>query len=234
MRREQDRIVEPTIRMAQFVRSFHLGGAEVQVVELLRGLPRHYEVKVAVTHDAGHLIEQVWALGHLPKEFSFRGTVKQPNTLWQIARLAKWIRDERLELVHAHDFYSTILAVPAAKLAGVKVVVGRLDLAHFHSRSQRAALIACSKRADHVIANAEAIRTMLVEEERINAERVSVIHNGLDLPRFDRRQREGLEAPIPDVRGAPVVTHVANMAHPVKRQEDLLHALAKLAVGNDG
>ena len=76
--------------------------------------------------------------------------------------------------------------------------------------------------ADHVIANAEAIRTMLVDGEGIPADRVSVIHNGLDLPRFDARRREGLKAPLPDTGGAPVVVHVANMNHPVKRQEDLL------------
>jgi glycosyltransferase involved in cell wall biosynthesis len=55
---------------------------------------------------------------------------------------------------------------------------------------------------------------------------VSVIHNGLDLPRFDARMREGLKAPVPETGGAPVVLHVANMNHPVKRQEDLLRALA--------
>ncbi|HSP79823.1 MAG TPA: glycosyltransferase, partial [Myxococcaceae bacterium] len=59
-------------------------------------------------------------------------------------------------------------------------------------------------------------------------ERVSVIPNGLDVGRFDARARAGLEAPLPDTRGAPVVVHVANMNHPVKRQEDLLHALALL------
>jgi glycosyltransferase involved in cell wall biosynthesis len=80
--------------------------------------------------------------------------------------------------------------------------------------------------ADHVVANAGAIRRMLVEEEGIPAERVSVIHNGLDLPRFDARIRQGLQGPVPDTGGAPVVVHVANMNHPVKRQEDLLEALA--------
>lgn len=228
MRREQARVGDRPIRMVEFVRSFHLGGTEGQVVELLRGLPRQFDIRVAVTHDAGPLLEQVWQLGHLPTEFSFQGSVKKPNTLVQVGRMARWLRQHRAELVHAHDFYTALLAVPAAKLVGAKVVVGRLDLAHFHTPWQRQALVACTRAADHVIANAEAIRQMLMQEEGIREDRITLIHNGLDLPRFDRRMREPLRAPLPDVGDAPVLVHVANMAHPVKRQEDLLHALAKV------
>lgn len=228
MRREESRVGERPIRMVEFVRSFHLGGTEGQVVELLRGLPRQFDIRVAVTHDAGPLLEQVWQLGHLPAEFSFQGSVKKPNTLVQIGRVSRWLKQHRIELVHAHDFYTALLAVPAAKLVGAKVVVGRLDLAHFHTPWQRQALIACTRGADHVIANAEAIRQMLIKEEGIAQERITLIHNGLDLPRFDRRMAEPLRSPLPDLGGAPLLVHVANMAHPVKRQEDLLHALAKV------
>lgn len=228
MRREQEvRALRP-IRLVEFVRSFDIGGTEGQVVELIRGLPRRYETRVAVTHNSGPLLEQIWQLGHFPEEFSFHGSVKKPNTAWQIARLAAWLRKQRADVVHAHDFYTALIAVPAAKLAGAKVIVGRLDLAHFHTRAQRAALALATKGADAVIANAEAIRRMLVDEEGIPDRRVSVIHNGIDLPRFDLRMREPLRSPLPEIDGAPVVVHVANMAHPVKRQEDLLHAVAKL------
>lgn len=213
------------IRMVEFVRSFHIGGTEGQALELIRGLPPHYEISVAVTHQAGPLLEQVWQLGHMPEEFSFHGSVKKPNTALQIARLAHWLKRKKIELVHAHDFYTAIIAVPAAKLAGVKVIVGRLDLAHFHSKTQRAALIAATRMADHVIANAEAIRRMLIREEGIPAARITLIHNGLDISRFDQQMRRELSAPLPEVGDAPVLVHVANMAHPVKRQEDLLEAL---------
>lgn len=228
MRREKARVGERPVRMAMFVRSFHIGGTEGQVVELLRGLPRSYDIKVAVTHDAGQLLEQVWKLGFIPDEFSFHGSVKKPNTFWQIARLAAWYRKHRVELVHAHDFYTALLAIPAAKLAGVRSIIGRLDLAHFHTPWQRKALIACTRMADHVVANADAIKRMVAEEEGIPEERVTVIHNGIELGRFDRRMSEELEAPLPETGDAPLLVHVANMAHPVKRQEDLLHALARL------
>lgn len=215
------------IRLLQFTRSFYLGGTEGQVLELLRQLPARYRVSLAVIERKGPMMEQVRALGFEPPDFPLHGSVLRPNTAWQVLRLARWINAQRIQLVHAQDFYAAVLAVPAAKLARAKVVVGRLDLAHWHSPAQRAVLAEWTRRADHVIANAEAIRRMLVSEERLRPARVSVIRNGLDLPRFDARVRDGLTAPLPEVEG-PVVLHVANMNHVVKRQEDLLQAIAQL------
>jgi glycosyltransferase involved in cell wall biosynthesis len=228
MRREAEAMGEAPIRLVQFTRSFHIGGTQVQVLELLRGLPSSYQLQVSVLEDAGPLSDKLRQLGYTPEEFPLTGSLMRPNTGWQILRMAKWFRDNRVELVHVHDFYSTMLVVPAAKLAGVKVIVGRLDLAHWLGPVRHAALAELTSMADHVVANAEAIRRMLVDQEGLPASRVSVIHNGLDLPRFDARAREGLHAPLPDTGGAPVVAHVANMNHPVKRQEDLMQALAIL------
>jgi glycosyltransferase involved in cell wall biosynthesis len=229
MRREAEAVVgvEP-IRLVQFTRSFFIGGTEVQVLELLRGLPPSYQLQVSVLQEAGPLVGELRKLGFTPEEFPLHGSLARPNTLWQVVRLARWLELNRVELVHVHDFYATMLAVPAAKLAGAKVIVSRLDLAHWHGKARRALLTQLTRMADHVVANAGAIRRMLVDEEGIPDSRVSVIHNGLDLPRFDARIRQGLQGPVPETGGAPVVVHVANMNHVVKRQEDLLQALALL------
>ena len=228
MRREETRMAEAPLRLVQFTKSLYFGGTEGQVVELLRGLPSSYQVQVSVLDAVGPLMEPIRAMGIVPEEFSLRGSLARPNTLRQILRMARWLERERVELVHVHDFYATMVAVPAAKLAGTKVIVGRLDLAHWHGKARRALLQGLTRMADHVVANAEAIREMLVNEEGLPAERVTVIHNGLDVTRFDARRREGLKSPLPDTKGAPVVVHVANMNHPVKRQEDLLRALSRV------
>lgn len=228
MRREEVRADAAPIRLVQFTKSFHVGGTEVQVLELLRGLPSRYQLSVSVLEGGGPLAPAVEALGHQLEAFPLRGSIAQVNTLQQVWRLSGWLRRRRVQLVHVHDFYSTVLAVPAARLAGAKVVVGRLDLAHWHGKARRQLLVQLSRRADHVIGNCQAIKRMLVQDEGIPEGRVSVVHNGLDLPRFEARMREGLVAPVPHVGRAPLVVHVANMNHPVKRQEDLLVALAQL------
>ncbi|MFY2559216.1 spore coat polysaccharide biosynthesis glycosyltransferase ExoK [Corallococcus terminator] len=231
MRREDVNMGTRPMRLVQFTRSFHIGGTEVQVLELLRGLPSSYQLQVSVLEDAGPLMGAVWKMGYAAETFPLKGSVAQANTAYQVMRMARWLKSNRVDLVHVHDFYSTLIAVPAAKLAGTKVIVGRLDLSHWQGKARRAVHSRLTAMADHVVANAEAIRRLLVEEEGLPASRISVIHNGLDLARFDARMKEGLKAPLPDTGDAPVIVHVANMNHPVKRQEDLLLALAMLHHG---
>lgn len=216
------------LRLVQFTRSFHLGGTETQVLELLRGLSSRCHTQVCVLQAGGHLLEGVRALGHAPEAFPLNGSLLQANTALQVGRLARWLRRQQVELVHVHDFYSTVLAVPACRIAGVKVVVGRLDLSHWQGPARSTVQAQLTALADHVVANAEAVRSHLVAHEHLPAERVSVIPNGLDLTRFDALAAAGLQAPLPQLRGEPVVVHVANMSHPVKRQEDLLQALGVL------
>ena len=220
--------MDAAIRLAEFTHTFHLGGTEVQVVELLRGLPEGYDVRVSVVKAEGPLMATLREMKVWPAEFPIDGSVMRPQTAVQIGRLALWLKANRIQLLHAHDFYATLLGVPAARLAGSKVIVGRLDLAHWHSRPQRAVMSRLTRMADGVVVNAEAIRTQLIQEEHIPSERITLIHNGLDLPRFDARVKTGLASPLPDVHGEPVIVHVANMNHPVKRQEDLLEALGGL------
>ena len=215
------------IRLAEFTNGFWLGGGEVQLIELVRNLPDHYAVSVAALEANGPLLEGVLEMGYSPAVFELRGSAFGLNTLLQIKRSARWLRENRIQLVHAHDLYSALIAVPAAKIARCRVIVGRLDLVHWKGRLRRLAMRALSRAADHVIANAKAIQTMLVETEGIPAERVSVIYNGIDVAAFDRRVRQGPSLPLPATGGAPVAVLVANMHDPVKRQEDFLLAIAE-------
>jgi glycosyltransferase involved in cell wall biosynthesis len=218
-------IGEP-IRLAQLIGGFAIGGGEVQFVELLKGLPKSYEIKVGALENMGPLREPVFEMGYAPRFFSLNGSFFQPNTLVQIGRLARWLKENRIDVVHAHDLYTIVLAVPAAKIARCRVVAGRLDLMHYHGRARRTALIVSSRAADHVVANAAAVRAMLIDEERIPPQRISLIYNGIDIAAFDARAKQGIQSPLPSTGGAPIAVLVANMEHEVKRQEDFLEALA--------
>ncbi len=219
------------IRVVEFTNCFHVGGGEVQVLELLRRLPSEYEVSVHALDASGPLLDETRALGYEPHVHSLGGSFMRPAALAEALRLARWLRGERIDLVHAQDFYSTLLGVPAAKLAGVPVVVSRLDLVHWHGKARHLALAAATHAAEAVVANCVAVRDLVVHRERVPADRVVVIRNGLDVARFDATRSGPLAAPLPDTGGAPVLALVANMRHEVKRQEDFLAALALVRRG---
>ena len=59
------------IRLVEFTKSFHLGGTEGQVLELLRSLPSGYQVEVAVLERgsaAMHKPSRLRILRHLPAD----------------------------------------------------------------------------------------------------------------------------------------------------------------------
>lgn len=204
-----------------------IGGAEGQFVERVRSADRlRWRHLVAALERRGDP-EELVRLGIRPREFRLAGSFVHPATAATILRLAAWMWRERVRLVHAQDFYTNLLAVPAARLAGARVIASRLDLAHWHGPRRRQALRLATRLADRVQVNAAAIRRQLVEEEGIAPERIEVVYNGIDLARFDRRARDPLEAPLPLPEGARAAAIVANL-HPVKGQEDAIEALARL------
>jgi glycosyltransferase involved in cell wall biosynthesis len=214
------------LRIAQIINSFDIGGGEVQLLELVRGLSARHALSVHALEVRGPLLERLRALGYVPEGHPLGGALASRATVRAVAELARAFRRDRIQVVHAHDFYSSCVAVPAARLAGAAVAVGRLDLGHLQTPAQRTVLAGLSHAADSVIANCGAIRDQVVTDEHLPAARVTVIRNGLDLATFDARKADGLAAPLPDVAGRPVAVIVANMRHEVKRQEDFIDAVA--------
>jgi glycosyltransferase involved in cell wall biosynthesis len=211
------------LRIAQLVHNFLIGGGEVQLAALATGLSKGHQVHVGALEKVGPLLASVRAHGIEPEEFRLGRSLAHPKTLIEVRRIARWLRRIGADVLHAHDFYTELLAVPAARLAGCKVVVGRLDLVHWHGKVRHALLAGVTRLADHAVANAEAVRRLL-RTEGVPDERITVIRNGIDLAAFDARAARTPDAALP--AGGPVAVLVANLRHEVKRQEDFLEALA--------
>jgi glycosyltransferase involved in cell wall biosynthesis len=213
-------------RVLVFQNRFRLGGQERQTVLNVRTMDRaRFEPVVAVLHLDGEHLGDLDAAGVRPVVFDVGRHMIRPGTGWQIARLARFVRAEGIALVHAQDVYTNVLGSLAARLAGVPVIVTRVDLAHHVRGYRRPLLTLASRRADRVLVNALCIRDLAIREG-VAADRVAVVRNGVDLDELDGRARRAPDPPAP-APGAFVC--VANMHHPVKGQSDLLAALREVA-----
>jgi glycosyltransferase involved in cell wall biosynthesis len=141
-----------------------------------------------------------------------------------VARLVRFVRANEIALVHAQDLYTNVLGTLAARLAGVPVVVTRVDLNHAVDGVRREVLRLASRQADRVLVNALCIRDLALREG-VEPDRVVVVRNGLDVAAFDRAARRAPDPPVPEPGG---IACVANMHHPVKGQLDLLMALKEV------
>lgn len=216
--------VEP-VRVMLLISSLEHGGAERQVVELANRLGKDgFRVLVCALEDCNPLADQL-----VHREGNFRVVAKRgrydPSVIWRVARL---MRQERIQLVHAFLFDAEMVARLAAKLAGVPVVV-----ASERNIDMRVGWVQwLGKRLtrswfDVLIANSETGGRFNTRMYGIDPARIRVIRNGVDIERFrplDQTEcRETLGLPV----GVPVVGMVAAFKRQ-KNYEDFLHLARRL------
>jgi glycosyltransferase involved in cell wall biosynthesis len=219
------------VPVLHLVNRFWIGGAERQFVERLRRHPAGFTAVVGCLELSGPLLEQVRALGYEPHLFALGRSLLSARSLKQVFRIAALIRELDVRVVHGTEFNTNLLALAAGRLAGAKVIVSRVDLGHPRagfSKRHRDAEKWNARRADLVIANADAVREVCIRDERCKPERVVVVRNGIDLARFDELAAQPLQAPLPIEPGDVPVAVIGNL-WPVKGHRNLVEAAALLA-----
>ena len=206
--------------------SLDVGGTETQAVELACRLdPARYQVTLACLRASGPLLARLEGSAVSLMEFHPRGGIITPSGLYQIARMARALRKGRFHILHAHDLWANLMGVSAAWLARVPVVISsQRDLSHldFYRTRRRGVLRRLQKLSAVVLTNAASIRDSLLEEG-FSADRIRVIHNGVDTARF--RRVPGLrERLFPELRENKVVVLVGNMHTAVKGHPTLIAA----------
>lgn len=147
--------------------------------------------------------------------------------VWRWAPLVKTLRQERIDVLHAHMFTSNAWGTVLGRLARTPVVVAHEHTWSFEGAPLRRlldreliarfgdAFVACSK---------EDMRRM-IEIEQIRPEHLRLIPNGIPTPAAGGSRDVRAELGIP--RDAPVVGAVGRLM-PQKSFDVLLHAAARL------
>lgn len=213
----------------QLTDSFFQGGTERHVVQLTRLLHEsgRFRQHVACLNGAGPLRAEVERLnlGEIPV-FPLR-SFYDANAAAQVRRLARFIREREIDIVHAHDFYTNIFGMAAAALARASVrVASRRETDGIRSFAKRFVERRAYNLAHNIVANSEAVKDALVSEG-VRADKIVVHHNGLDtrrlaLPAGWRREDALASLGLPTNRR--YVTIVANMLHVMKDQATFLRA----------
>lgn len=217
-------------RVLQFIGSFNQGGSERHAVDLCRSLRRDgtFDVYAATLNYDGILTADIEAIG-LPEipEFPLRSFF-DINFVRQVRRCAAYLKENQIDLVHTHDFYTNVFGMAAARLAGVRArVASKRETGGMRSPMQDRVERAAFGIAQRVVVNSAAVGHY-VEDRGIDAAKVVCIYNAVDLDRFSAVRPEcpdiaGLNGLASD-RSAKVISMVANLRHHVKNVPMLLEA----------
>jgi len=218
----------------QFIGSFNQGGSERQAVQLALLLQAEgsFNVRLATLENAGVLRAEVEKRGfaEIPE---FRLTsFYDANFVKQLMRAARFMRENKIEIIHTHDFYTNIFGMLSAQLAGVPLAIAsKRETSGMRSRWQMRFEKFAFRQANAIVANSEAVKNYLITEG-VPGAKIKVVYNGLDLerltPEITDRKKICDELGLPADENIKFITLVANLRHTVKNQSMFLRAAQKV------
>ena len=215
-------------RVCLLIGQLGLGGTEKQVVLLARGLlARGIDTRVLLMFEGGPRERALREAGVPVVRLGFTtrpGPYMLPANALAFARLVRELRRSRPDVLHAFLFHSYVTAAPAARLAGVRVLVaGRRSLGDF--KRDRRVLLAVERLAtrvtDLLVANAEAVAEDTRRHEGVPHAKITTVYNGLPDSAFEPARPAVIDTE------APVVLCIANLK-PDKGHRFLIDAVARL------
>jgi glycosyltransferase involved in cell wall biosynthesis len=222
------------IRLLWLLDSLHVGGAEALALSFARNHDRE-RIELIVGHlrtiDETSLEQQFETVGVRVICIGARNLRDLPA----FRRLLRLVREEKIDLIHAHLLYAVIWGALVSRITRVPMVA-TLHTAPPSARSKygfldRIMRLVVNRWARLVVMVSDAQRKEYVAGRAFDAAKLRVVHNGIDLERFARdpeeaRARLERELAIPAL--SPIVITVS-VLRDVKGIDVLLEAAGLVA-----
>jgi glycosyltransferase involved in cell wall biosynthesis len=232
------------LRIAYPFAGLRIGGAEMRVLSLIERLPRdRFEVHFLSLIGEGPLDErgsaagaQIHYLGARPLGES-RLYVRAMGRFGKVARYARLARQARFDIIDAWLYPTDVLASLGSFITGTPIVMsGRADLLPRRAFGPLSGAVdqVVNRLVDAIVANSEAVAAANRGRAGVDASRLRVIRNGVELldpiPEAERRSlRQQLGAADDEL----LIGSVGRLSE-VKRHDLLLDAFSDLAATRPG
>ncbi len=219
------------IRLLNVVPTLLCGGTENHFMTLARSLDAgRFDLRFACLRRWGPFVAEL-SDRNIPLVEYRVATFRSLNALVQQARLAKYIRQHAVQIVHTYSFYGNVFAVPPGRLAAPVVVASIRDRGPYLTDMQKRVQRHVCRFADCVLVNAEAVKTWLVGDG-YDPSQIVVIPNGVDLARFTPTDGAAVRRSLGVPGNTRLVAVVSRLSH-LKGIEDFLEAAAIVAAARD-
>ncbi len=221
------------MRIAFVIDKLNFGGAEHQLVQLVRNISkRRFEVRVIIFHAGGDLRNR---LDEIPGVTVHSLCKKNRWHLFKtVFRLFRLVRGFQPDVIHSYLSGTNEICLMVARLLNIKVVwgirVSDIDAADFHPITRFSFFLGSrlSRYTDLVIVNSYAGLGYHIQCG-YPKDKMTVIHNGIDIDRFHPDRRSGLklisELGVP--QNIPLIGIIGRL-HPMKDHTTFIHAAAEL------
>jgi glycosyltransferase involved in cell wall biosynthesis len=221
------------MKVLHVITGLDAGGAELQLAMLLRRTG--HQADVVTLYNPGPVTDRIRAAGTSVRDIGMRRNTEL-SALWRLYRI---IRAGRYDVVHAHLYRAQVYARPAARLAGVPVVLTTehsIGDTHIERREMtagvRALYLASELFSDATIAVSPVVRERLVKWG-VPDRKITVVPNGIEVGElaFDPAARQLVREQFGIGPGTYVIGTLGRL-DPNKRV-DLIMAAAAPLLGPD-
>ena len=210
------------MRILQICSAREIGGGERHLADLANNLAtRGHEIFAAIVPGSPLRSELSSVASENIIELPMRNALSVRSGL----RLARLVRERRIEIIHAHVARDYPLAALAAGRSGAQLVLTRhvlFPLGKIHRLTLR--------RTSRVIAVSEAVADGLRAQKIFPADKIITIHNGIDVKRFEQGSSGTGVPPLNHAQDAHATRRqrVGMIGHlaPIKGQEEFIRAAA--------
>ncbi len=215
------------------------GGTEGQFMETIRRLNRdRFEISVLAFPRHGKLREEIESLRIPLTCLGFSGLKGKfhPVAYWQLCaliwKMVRYFRCERPHIVQSYLFWANIYGCIAAKIAGVNIMItGRRGIVETYRMKWHYRWLNNLSNwwATLILTNSHFIRQHCLEHEKcIHAEKIAVIHNGIDCRRYNLKQRHNDIKHAFDIPPKHHVIGIVGNLRPCKGHSDFLQAASSV------
>jgi len=209
------------------------GGAESQVLMLASGLAdQGIKVSIFALRGGGELTQQALNLNLNIIEGKFENKRDLKSFFLGFIKLCKVIKKQKITIVHSFLPLSNFLGSVAGKISGAKLIItSRRGLIKLNYLKKRWRLIDnISNYCSNVITvNSNAIRDEIEKKDYLHFNKITCIHNGLDIKKFNFNHsvRDEIRQSLDINESDFVWIKVANFSV-IKGHADLIRAFAKI------
>lgn len=159
-----------------------VGGAENHLLTVLKEINRSkYNPVICCIREKGEIGEEIERMG------VDIITLSRKSKSWNIRiimDILKIIHQKNIQLIHAHLYHSNMYGRIAAAISKIPVIITEHNVYQKYKIKRRVINWLLAKKTDKIIAVSEAVKRYVVSRDWVDASKIEVIYNGIDVKKF--------------------------------------------------
>lgn len=220
----------PSRNILYVITSSDVGGEEHHLLQLAYwARNRGDRVSVCSLRERGRIGRRLEEDGFPFVTFNEAEKPSLPVMLQNARRLAALIREHEIDLVHSFLLRANVETRLAKRLSGTNCAVINSEGCINLKKPQASIWLdrLTYRWCDVVLANAGAVRDVLIRRERVPPAKIRIVYQGVDMSRFNTTQK-GVRRPLAAAEPREVVIGYVGRLHPDKGVRYLIEAAAQI------